>query len=262
MEFFTETSFSVMSKKVADIGCEIIDSHAHAYEYTLEDLTEIFKRRIGLISVAEDLESSIKNMELYEQNEWIKPCMGIHPWRVNDVNQSKLNDLERLISSTEVICIGEIGLDTRFTPETIDRQREIFSIQLKWGKEYGLPLNLHSAGTWREVFEILIKRDITSALFHWYTGPLDLLDEITSSGYFISINPSVIFQDKHRKVAEYVSLNFMLLESDGPYEYRGKRLWSPLILETAKYLAEIKKVPESHIYEKTYHNAVRLFNLR
>lgn len=262
MEFFTEATFSGLMKKVAKSDYTLIDSHTHAYEYTPNDLMEIYERNIGLVSVAEDLDSSIRNLKLSEESDWIKPCVGIHPWRVSKSSTSDLKAVERAASSNDIVCIGEIGLDTKFTPETIDRQREFFLAQLKLGKEYDLPLNLHTAGTWREVYELLIKHDVPSALFHWYTGPLDLLGEIAEKGYLISINPSVTFQAKHRRVAEEVDVKLMLLESDGPYEYRGVRLWSPMILETARFISELKGVPEHYIYEVTYLNTVRLFNLR
>jgi len=52
-------------------------------------------------------------------------------------------------------------------------------------------LNIHAAGTWKEVLEYLIKYDINRALIHWYTGPIDLVKEIERLGYYISINPAL-----------------------------------------------------------------------
>lgn len=256
MESFNdETTPTVHNKRVYSL----IDVHSHAYGYTNEELLDIRKEGIKIISVSEDIESSLKNIELYEQHGWLKPCVGIHPWNVTKLGTIVIRELEKIVSHKEIICIGEIGLDTKFVPHSIDRQREFFIAQVKISKEYGLPLNIHSAGTWKEVYELIIKMDIDRAVFHWYTGPHDLLEQIEKQGFYISINPSLKLQEKHRKIAELANINNILLESDGPYNYRGLRLNSKMIKKTIEYLSSLKNKEESYIAEKIYLNTINVF---
>jgi TatD DNase family protein len=255
---------SSSNKQVAGRGewsgsYSLTDVHAHAYEYSSVELGQIEKEGIRIISVAEDLESSYTNISLSEEHYWIKPCIGVHPWNVSKTSVSVLKEIEKIVSRNEIACMGEIGLDTKFVPQSIDRQREFFVTQLKIGKEYGLPFNLHAAGTWTEVFDLLVKMDIDRAVFHWYTGPIDLLEKIGQHGYYISINPSIKIQEKHQKVAEEASLDMILVESDGPYTYRGLRLNSLMIKETIKLLSKLKKVEEHYLLEKLDVNTTKIF---
>lgn len=259
MELFNEASVTYADRWYRGNGLKLVDVHAHAYEYSEGELNEILREGVNLVSVGEDLDSSLRNIDLAERYGAVMPCAGIHPWNVSKTSATVLRDLERVVSRSNVVCIGEVGLDTKFFPETIDRQREFFVAQLRIGKEFSLPLNLHAAGAWGEVFDHLVKFDIDKALFHWYTGPMELLSKIEESGYYISINPSIRLQEKHRKIAEAASLDVILLESDGPYNYRGMRLTSLLLKETLSYLSSIKGKEESYIAEKIYLNTIEIF---
>jgi len=259
MEFFSAESIATRNSVARVAEARLVDAHVHSYEYSADELEAIKSEGIMLVSVAEDYESSLKNLELSEREQWVKPCVGIHPWNVGKASRSVLKDLEKLASEMGAICVGEIGLDTKFVPETIERQREFFTALLRIARDLSLAVNLHAAGTWREVFEALLKFDIESALFHWYTGPLDLLEEITDQGYYISINPALKVQEKHRQVAEAAELDAILLESDGPYNYRGMRLNSLMLREVVGYLARAKGRDETYVMEKVFMNAVHLF---
>ncbi len=236
----------------------IVDSHCHLHEF--QDVTiEKLCSKYTIVAVSDDAPSSLKTIEISKKYDTVIPCVGIHPWMVDKISKDEIYIIEKLCS--EAMCIGEVGLDTKFVPDTIDIQREIFEKMLKIAKEYSLPVNLHCAGTWKEVYNLVLKYDIDKAIFHWYTGPLDILEDIVRSGYFISINPAVKIQKKHQEVVKKVPLENMLLESDGPYEYRGLKLEPTLIDETVKIIAELKKVDVSIIVEKCRENVKKIFNI-
>ncbi len=235
-----------------------VDSHCHLYEFSDEEITGFIKDII-IVAVSDDVESSRKTTEFSKKYKGVVPCIGIHPWEVGTASLTEISAIEQLIVNHGVRCLGEVGLDRKFTPETIDKQRMFFAEFLSLAKEYGLAMNIHSVNTWREVYELLLKYDIEKAVFHWYTGPLDLIDEIVSSGYFISINPAYRIQEKHRKVIEYLDLEFMVTESDGPYEYRGLKLNPLMVKDTVSYIAQAKGVNEETVrnvilrnFEKTF----------
>ncbi|OYT53782.1 MAG: deoxyribonuclease [Desulfurococcales archaeon ex4484_217_2] len=235
-----------------------VDSHCHLYEFSIKEIMEYIKDTL-IAAVSDDLESSRKTVELSRKYENIVPCVGIHPWEIGSSSITEISVIEHLIVNHGVKCLGEVGLDRKFTPETIDKQRMFFTEFLNLAKEYGLAMNIHSVNTWREVYELLLKYDIEKAVFHWYTGPLDLIDEIVSSGYYISINPAYRIQEKHRRVIDYLDLEFMVTESDGPYVYRGLKLNPLMIKDTVNYIAQVKGVDEEAVrnivlrnFEKTF----------
>ncbi|WP_291998612.1 TatD family hydrolase [Caldivirga sp.] len=235
----------------------LVDSHVHLYEFSNDELGS-FNGMI-LVSVAEDVKTSMIVLNLTEGFGSINPCIGIHPWNVNKVPFSDVAVIEKLVKDNDVRCLGEVGLDLRFVPNTIDKQRRFFSEFLRMAKEYDLVLNIHSPSAWREVFEMITKADVNKVMFHWYTGPLDLIRDLTEQGYYISINAAVKVQEKSRRVAEAVPLRFMLTESDGPYEYRGIRLTPLMIRDTVNEIAKIRGIDVETVEDSVYFNYTKLF---
>ncbi len=216
-----------------------VDAHCHLYEFNEHEIKSFLKNTL-IAAVSDDLESSMITIRLSKKYKNIVPCIGIHPWEINNASLNDVLELEKVIIKYGIKCLGEVGLDRKFVPETIDRQRMFFNEFLRMAREYNLSMNIHSVNTWREVYELLVKNDVEKAVFHWYTGPLDLIDEIVNAGYYISINPAYRIQEKHRMVVEYVDLDYIVTESDGPYEYKGLKLNPLMIDETLKYIAHVK----------------------
>jgi len=120
-------------------------------------------------------------------------------------------------------------------------------------------VNVHAPDAWADVVEELRRSDVDRALIHWYTGPLHLLDTIRDLGYYISINPAVTIQKKHQEVAAAADRRIVLVESDGPYEYRGLRLVPPLIEKTVEKMAELWSTTPEYVREIVEENAKRLW---
>ncbi len=236
----------------------IVDSHCHLHEF--QDITiEKLAQNFTIIAVSDDYPSSMRTIELARKYETVIPCVGIHPWMVDKIEKEEVKKIRKLAS--DALCIGEIGLDTKFVPETIEKQREIFLEMLNLSREYSLPVNLHCAGTWKEVYELVIKYDIDRANFHWYTGPIELVDRIIEKGYYISINPAIKIQRKHQEIARRLPLSNMLLESDGPYEYRGIKMEPFLITETIQIVSKLKNISPQQIAETCRENARRFLKI-
>ena len=234
----------------------LVDAHCHLYEFDSRDIEE-FKNTL-VIAVSDDAKSSHETIELAEEHSNIIPAVGLHPWSLKEVNpRRELREIREIIEKYDVKVLGEIGLDKKFVPETFNMQRMVFRELLGLAREYGLRVNLHAAGAWREVFNEVLSYDLDSVIFHWYTGPLNLLDEIIAQGYYISINPAVKIQEKHRRILEYVKLDYVLTESDGPYDYRGLKLTPKIIQDLLNIISTVKKVSVEDVKWKVYENFVR-----
>lgn len=89
--------------------------------------------------------------------------------------------------------IGEVGLD--FSNKYIkykDRQIEIFNYICNIASKENKIMIIHSRKAEKEVLNILIKNNIRNAIMHWYTGPINSIDDFVKNGYYFSINPSML----------------------------------------------------------------------
>ena len=223
-----------------------MDAHCHAYGFSIEELKKY--KSIEMISVSEDLESSLKSIRISEEFSNIKPFIGLHPWKVPETPRSEVERLMKLCDSEEVIGLGEVGLDGRMG-RSYGRQKEVFEKFCEIASEYDLPMNLHALDAWRDVLEILRKHDVEKAILHWYSGPIDLLEEIFDNEYMITVNPSVRIQRRHRKVLEEARMDMILTESDGPYQYRGLNLTPEMIPDLVRFIAEAKALSSEVVEE-------------
>lgn len=236
----------------------LVDSHVHLYDFSDIEIKTILKdKKIIFVSVAENLETSLKNISLSILYENVIPAIGVHPWKAENVSMEDLKKFEDLINKKNIKILGEIGLDHKFYPNTINKQKEIFEFFLKLAKEYDLSVNLHSVGAWKETLEYLIKYDIKKACFHWYTGPDDILDDIRNHGFFVGINIACLIQDKHKKVLEKIDLNYVLTESDGPYQYKSLILHPNKLPDLYEFISKVKNIEIESLSEKIRYNLSR-----
>lgn len=235
------------------------DSHCHVHEFTESEIEEYGESFELIVAVADDLESSNRTLELAEKFPYVVPCVGVHPWSLSSASnvEEQLKALEKLASSGKARCIGEVGLDLAFTPETYSTQLAAFRRILEIAKDYNLPVNLHTAKAWRQALEEVVRSGVRRALFHWYTGPLDVLSEIVARGYIISINPTVKISEKHREIAKKAPLASITFESDGPYRYRGLHLSPRMIPESVKIVAEARSIDRSELIAIARENLLR-----
>ena len=232
----------------------MFDNHVHCHEFPPDEL-ETYRQEGSRVCVSDDLARRKKTLELGGAVQ----CLGIHPWQVDKAEPGDLPAVLKLIEKSEAPCVGEVGLDKRFVPHSFDKQKEFFKEFLKLDRELDLVVNVHAPDAWGDVLEELRRSDVDRAVIHWYTGPLHLLEEVSGLGYFITINPAVVVQKKHQEVAVAADRRILLLESDGPYEYRGMRLAPPLIEKTVEKLAELWKSPRDYVVEVVEENAKRLW---
>lgn len=233
----------------------IVDAHCHYYAYREEEYRKF--GNITIAAVSEDYKSSVKTCALSKRLSNIAPFIGIHPWNINDSINEELIQIISLINNEKVAGIGEVGLDFRFSNAPKELQTKLFEEFCKIASEKKLPLNVHAYSAWREALAIAVKNEVRAVLFHWYTGPEDLLKEIKDHGYFISINPTVTIQPRQRRIIEKASDESILTESDGPYVYRSIRLDPSMIRNTLGIISQIRKLSIDEVSQLISNNYER-----
>jgi len=105
------------------------------------------------------------------------------------------------------------------------------------------------------VLELITEFDIGPVVFHWYSGPLIILDEIARRGHYFSVNSAMISSKKGQHIINRVPKGQLLTETDGPFVTIGRRPALPAdVLVIHKWLAVDWKESIRNVGEKLNQN--------
>ncbi len=195
----------------------IIDTHCHIdlYPNPEKALQDSVKADITVLAMT-NLPSHFEMGHAYFQSlKKIRLALGMHPLMA-DSHKKEFDLFIKNVSKTSFI--GEVGLD--FSKEGIstkDIQIDTFTKVLKEVSKQKKILSIHSRKAEKEVLELLIDNNIQTAIFHWYSGGLNLIDAIAEEGYFFSINPAMVKSMSGRKIISKIPKHLILTETDGPF---------------------------------------------
>ena len=102
---------------------------------------------------------------------------------------------------------------------------------------------------------------IVNAVFHWYSGSLDILDNIIEDGYFISATSALAYSPHHQTAIESASLERILIETDYPVEYQGKVSETDDLVITLRESSHIKGLETDKVKCITPANAERFISI-
>lgn len=253
---------------------QLIDTHAHLDSVKDIDAALARAHEVGvstIVAVGEDLKSNHKNLELSRRVEEPKIilALGIHPGRIlTGFIEEEFKFIEENVS--EAKAIGEIGLDFWYKWVRKDKakkmeQREVYRRLLNIAKAEDLPALIHTRGTWREAFDTAKEIGIKKAVFHWYSGPIDVLEDILKEGYFVSASPSVAYSPEAQKAMEIAPVEQTLIETDSPVYYKhcdgGLAAEPKDVFCTLKHYATLKQRDAQELADILNKNVERVFNL-
>ncbi|MFX0022863.1 MAG: TatD family hydrolase [Candidatus Hermodarchaeota archaeon] len=234
----------------------LIDIHCHANLYlTLEEIIKEAKKAgvEKIISVGMSFTSLERILEISDRFNTIYPALGIHPEEVG-MNKEIKNQLDSVIDlikkNNERICaIGEIGLDHHFVKQKglYPLQKEIFEMMLGLAQDLNLPVNLHTKGAEKLVFEMLPSYNIPNVNIHWYSGPEQFLNLGIDRGYYFSITPAISYSPAVKNTVLKVDKEFLLLESDGPVKYSGIIGTPAMVREVLNSISKLKKIDSKEL---------------
>lgn len=221
----------------------LVDTHCHIDLYPNPHIIAKESEDLGIITIGMTLlpshfEMGFKHVSNYKK---VRLALGMHPLHAK-LHQSEFDKFQLFLDKTSYI--GEIGLD--FSTEgtsTKELQVNSFKKILSLLHNEKKIISLHSRRAEKDILTLLKEYAIPNVIFHWYSGSVNLIDEIISHGYYFSINPSMIKSENGRKVIQHIPMQNVLTESDGPFVSIGNNPIKPkdvaLVLD---YLSTVWKI--------------------
>jgi len=244
-------------------GVSLIDVHAHLD--SLNDLSASLEeaREAGvksIIAVGMDVESNKKTLKIAQANSgYVHPALGYHPWEIKEEKaEENLSFIRDHVE--ECVALGEIGLDYKIKVKK-ELQWKIFGELLDIARKSEKPAIVHCRFSHLRALEMVKEKKIERAVFHWYSGPADLLGKILAIGYFISATPALIYSPPHQEAIKLAPLERILLETDTPVSYQGREARPKDVRTSMERVAMLKGLDPLKVSEQTTINASRFFRI-
>lgn len=226
----------------------MLDTHCHIDLYkNPNNILELCENKKIIVFSMTNLPSHFEmGFPFFQSKKFVRISLGMHPLYAK-LHKNEFLNFEKNLSKTSYI--GEVGLD--FSKEGIDtKEIQIKSFKkilaLVSGKKK--ILSIHSRKAEKEVLELLCTYHIKSAIFHWYSGGLNLIEKIVGAGYFFSINPAMIQSLSGRKIIAKIPKDKILTETDGPFITVGDKPINPGEIDSViKFLAHLWCITDSEV---------------
>lgn len=233
----------------------MIDTHCHIDLYPnpneiIEDLIRNNNTILSMTNLPSHFEMGLPHFNSLKK---IRVALGMHPLMALH-HKKEFNLFVKNFNKTSYL--GEVGLD--FSAEGISTkeiQLETFSKILKLVSGQKKILSIHSRKAEKDVLELLIKNNIKYAIFHWYTGGLNLIKEISDAGFYFSINASMVKSNSGQKIISKIPQSLILTETDGPFILKdGKSIKPGDVQSVLVYLANEWNISVESVEKKVKSN--------
>jgi len=250
-----------------------IDTHAHIYTKdfdadrhdVLARCTELGVKTIYMPNVDH---TSIDDM-LEVEAKYPQQCiamMGLHPCSVKKDFEKELYLVESWLTKKRFAAIGEIGTDLYWDKSFWEQQQEAFKIQVRWAKQYKLPVVIHCRESIDETIALVepfAGYDLTG-VFHCFSGSVEQAKKICGLGFYLGIGGVATFKNGGLDtVIPELDINRIVLETDSPYlapvPHRGKRNTPEYIPLIASRVAALRNISIEELRQHTYSNSNNLF---
>ena len=245
---------------------EWFDNHCHLSERAEEEVIEARKALVvGFINVGTDFETSIEAIEKAKTLPDVWATAGVHPHEA----RKGIEGIEDLLADSNVVAVGEAGLDYHYDYSPREDQKKIFAEQIEMANKFNLPLVIHTREAWEETFNILDNEGVPeSTVFHCFTGGTVEAKECLERGAYLSFSGIITFKKSEslREAAAECPLNRAMIETDSPYltpvPFRGKKNEPANVVLVGHELAHLQDKSPEEIASATTQNALDFYGLR
>ena len=251
----------------------LVDSHCHINFQPLgERLDEVLANATAhgvdyMLCISVNMEEFPEVLELARIHDNVFATVGVHP---NDTggHEPDVDELCRLAEDTDIVGIGETGLDYFRSEGELEWQRDRFRRHIAAAKAVNKPLVVHCRDASVDTMQILRNENATEAggVMHCFAQDWAVARQALDIGFYISFSGIVTFKNAQpiKEVARKAPLDRILVETDCPYlapvPFRGKTNEPAYVKYTAVHVAELRGMALEELAEATTRNFFTLFD--
>ena len=150
-------------------------------------------------------------------------AVGLHPFYIEQHQQSHLADLESILKTEPCVAIGEIGLDTFLKQhkqaEIFTKQQDFFAAQVELAQQFHKPILLHIRKSHAETLAILKQQHFKlGGIAHAFSGGIEEAKAFVKLGFKIGVTGQITNPNakKLHAVVQAIGAEHVVLETDCP----------------------------------------------
>ena len=216
---------------------QFTDSHCHLDDKAFQaQLPALLKQCAGLAinriivpAIAPDNFDKVLNLAktFHKKPISIYPCLGIHPWFLQQLNHTHLELLTEKVTQAknEIIAIGEIGLDGAIIKRSDDpeaelaKQQHFFDFQLNLAKQQDLPVIVHHRQSHDKNMPFLKRYQLNKAgIIHGFSGSYQQAKGYLDLGFKLGVGSTISYSRAKKTIntIKRLPLESLVLETDAP----------------------------------------------
>ena len=247
----------------------MVDTHCHLDSCKPPDSELVERARAaGLTRIAtvgmhdESIAAALRAANDFDD---VYAIVGRHPHYTEGWADGDIDAIERAAADPRARAIGETGLDYFRDHSPHEDQRRAFEAQIDLAARTGLPLVIHTREAEDDTFALLRERagELT-VILHCFSAP-SRVEECVERGYMCSFAGNVTYPKalELQAAARDVPEELLLVETDSPYlapqPVRGKPNEPANVVETARFVAELRGISYEQLDAAVERNAARVF---
>lgn len=240
---------------------QLIDTHCHLdFPELADDIDNVLNRArshgvAGFVVPGVSEPHWSRLLRLCAGHADLYPALGLHPCFDHPNLESSLRRLEReLQNRSELVAVGEIGLDLFIPAADLDAQLAVLRPQLELAKTYQKPVLLHVRKAHDQMLKQLRQLKLERAgVVHAFSGSEQQARAYLKLGFRLGIGGSVTYEraTKLRKLVAELPLESFVLETDSPdmplLGYQGQVNYPERVANVAAAIARIRQQPLTEI---------------
>ena len=213
----------------------------------------------------------LRTLDLASQHEDIHPCLGLHPYFLNEHREEHLTALQQLLEThPQVVAVGEIGIDFWHSPDQKEQERQwfFFDVQLELAKQFNLPAVVHIRKAMDQVIQRLRQAQLPcGGLAHAFSGSQQQAEQLVELGFKLGLGGALTYPraQKLRRIATHLPMSAFLLETDSPdmplQGFQGQRNEPGRLPQVLEVLAELRQETPERLAQELESNLQSLFTL-
>ncbi len=253
----------------------IVDSHCHLnYKGLIEEQEAVVARAraagVGcMLAINTKLKEYDQIIDIVERYDDVFGSVGIHPHEAENEPGVALEALLTRAEHPKIVGIGETGLDYYYDNAPRDMQQVNFHAHIEAARETGLPVIVHTRDADEDCVSILteqMKKGVFPGVIHCFTASQYLADAVLELGFYISISGIATFKSARdlQATVKTVPLDRLLVETDAPFlapvPHRGRTCEPAYVMDTARFVSQLKEIEFDELRHQTTKNFFQLFN--